>query len=400
MTTSPYRKYFPFFNTQQDGLPIVYLDSAASAQKLGTVIEREMAFYTHEYSNIHRGVYRLSEAATAAYEHVRDQAAAYMHANSEEIIFTRSATEALNLLAYTIPLREGDVVLVSGMEHHANLVPWFMACQRTGAELREIPVLDDGTIDQTAYEQLLSPRVRVVALTHVSNVLGTINPIAAMTTAAHRVGALMIVDGSQAAPHMPLAMQTLGVDAYVWTGHKFFAPTGTGVLYMNEDLLATLPPWQGGGDMIERVSFDHITYRSGPARFEAGTPNIAGVLGLGSSLTFFSELSWEVASAYEASLAKHALSALKVVPGLQLLGTAEQRVPVFSFTLKGVHPHDVGTILDSDNICVRTGQHCAEPLMQRFGIPATTRISCSLYTTTEEIDAAVASLHKTVDLFA
>lgn len=396
----PFRAAFPFFSTLSPDKPLAYLDSAASAQKLGSVLTREQEFYTREYSNIHRGVYALSERATAAFEQVRADIAAYMGVQTDEIVFTRSSTEGLNLLANTISFAEGDVILVSGMEHHANLVPWYMAAQRSGAELRDIPLRDDGTLDEEAYLALLSPRVRLVALTHVSNVLGTINPVRRFADAAHRAGALVVVDGSQAIPHMPVSMGALGADAYVWTGHKAFGPTGTGVLWMRASLMDQLPPWQGGGDMIETVSFDRITYRTGPARFEAGTPNIAGVIALGEAVRFLAQLDWEAVHQHETMLANHARRMLTAIPGLRLLGEAAERAPVFSFALPGIHPHDLGTILDAEGVCVRTGQHCAEPLLRHYGLAATTRLSCALYTQVEELDQAGAALQKALHLFA
>lgn len=400
MDITSLRSKFPLLATMQDGQPLVYLDSAATAQKLQSVIDAEKHFYEAGNANIHRGVYRLSQDATTAYEHVRTQVADFMHAaSSDEIVFTRSATESLNLLANTVALAPGDIVLVSGMEHHANLVPWYMACQRTGAELQPIPLTDAGEIDMEAYARLLSPRVRIVACAHVSNVLGTSNDVKTITAMAHKAGALAIIDGSQAVMHMPVDMQELDVDAYVWTGHKLFGPTGTGILYAKKALLDSLPPWQGGGDMIESVSFDKITYREAPARFEAGTPNIAGVIGLGAAIDFMQALDWPALQAHEADITQYALAQLAMVPGLRLIGTADHRAPVFSFVLDGIHAHDVGSVLDSRNVCVRTGQHCAEPVMQRFGISATTRISCALYNTREEIDATISALHHAISLF-
>lgn len=390
------RKQFPLIVQEK----VVYLDSAATAQKPQQVIDAEVDFYTNYNANIHRGVYALSERSTNAYEGVRAKVATFMHAPSaRNVIFTRSATEAFNLLANTIELHEGDVVLVSGMEHHANLVPWHMACKRTGAKLEAIPLTDEGEIDMIAYKAMLTPRVRLVACTHVSNVLGTINPVAEMVRLARKVDALTIIDGAQAVMHMPVDMQDLDVDAYIWTGHKCYGPTGTGVLYAKESLLATLPPWQGGGDMIETVSFENITYRDYPERFEAGTPNIAGIIGLGAALDFLNNLSWQDIQAHELTLKNYAFQQLDDVTGLRLIGTARDRLPIFSFTLEGIHAHDVGTVLDTKGVCVRTGQHCAEPVMQRYGVSATTRISCGMYSTTADIDAAIAALHDTMSMF-
>lgn len=378
----------------------MYLDSAATAQKPQRVIDAEMDFYRNDNANIHRGVYSLSARATAAYDAVRSKVAAFMNAPSpQNIIFTRSATEAFNLLANTIQLQEGDIVLVSGMEHHANLVPWHMACQRTGAILQSIPLTDEGEIDMEAYKGMLTPRVRLVACAHVSNVLGSINPVAEIVRLARKAGVLTVIDGAQAVMHMPVDVQDIDADAYVWTGHKCYGPTGTGVLYAKEDLLKTLPPWQGGGDMIETVSFEKITYRDYPERFEAGTPNIAGIIGLGAALDFLTEIPWQDIQAHELTLKNYALQQLDDVPGLRLLGIATHRAPIFSFVLDGIHAHDVGTVLDTKNICVRTGQHCAEPVMARYGVAATTRISCGLYTTTGDIDAAIDAIYKTITMF-
>lgn len=390
------RQFFPLL--QKPGL--VYLDSAATSQKPQVVIDAVSSFYTTQNSNIHRGVYGLSQEATEMYDAVREKVARFMHAESaENIVFTRSATESLNLLANTITLQPGDIVLVSGMEHHANIVPWHMACARSGAELKAIPLTDQGEVDLEAYKEMLSPRVRVVACTHVSNVLGTINPIAKIIDLAHKYNALSIIDGSQAIMHMPIDVRTLGADAYVWTGHKCYGPTGTGVLYMTKALMRTLPPWQGGGDMIESVSFERVTYQEGPQRFEAGTPNIAGIVGLGAALDFLTSFAWEDLQAQELTIKNYAEQRLREVPGLHLLGHQRSRAPIFSFTLKGVHAHDVGTVLDTKGVCVRTGQHCAEPLLQRYGVAATTRISCGMYTTTSDIDAAIDALYATITMF-
>lgn len=395
------RNGFPLIHAKTEQ-PLVYFDNAATAQKPHKVLSAMDTFYQHYNSNIHRGVYSISEKATAVFEDVRSKVAEFMSASHEEIVFTRSATEAINLLAFSIgeTLETGDEILISEMEHHSNIVPWYLLAKRKGLQLKVVPVTDDGEIDMDQLEALLTPKVKVVAITHASNVLGTVNPIAEIAEMASNNGSLIIVDGSQAVPHMPVHMQNLGVDAYVWTGHKFFGPTGTGVLYARKQLLDKLPPYQGGGDMIETVSFEKITFREAPYKFEAGTPNIAGVIGLGAAIDYVLAIGYDEIMTYEKKLADKLEKELRTMQGVTIIGSAKNRVPVFSFVVDEVHPHDVGSFLDSKGVCVRTGQHCAEPLMKRFGISSTTRASLSFYNTSKEVDYFISSLEETISLLS
>ncbi|UCE85496.1 MAG: cysteine desulfurase [Deltaproteobacteria bacterium] len=397
------RDEFPVLNTTMRGKPLVYLDSAVSAQKPRRVIETLRNFYEKEYANIHRGVYELSERATARYEAARETARRFLNAAStREIVFVRGTTEAINLVAAThgrANLEKGDEILISAMEHHSNIVPWQLLCEERGLALRVAPIDDRGELIVEEFEKCLSPRTRIVALVHVSNALGTINPVRELTRQAHRCGAVVLLDGAQAAPHLPIDVRDLDCDFYAFSSHKVFGPTGVGVLYARESLLEALPPYQSGGEMIESVSFEKSTYRDIPERFEAGTPNIAGTIGLGAALDWMTELGHDAIATHEAELLAHATAALEAIPEVRLIGTARHKAGVLSFVLEGVHPHDAGTILDHEGIAVRVGHHCAQPVMERFGVPATIRASLSVYNTREDVDALVAGIAQVLRVF-
>lgn len=397
------RADFPVLRQQVHGRPLVYLDNGASVQKPQAVIDAEMACYSEYYANIHRGVHLLSQRSTTAFEAVRGKVAGLLNASSEkEIVFTRGTTESINLVAWSFlrpRLGKGDEVLLTGMEHHSNIVPWQMACEAAGAELRVVPVSDAGEISLDDIDAMLSPRTRLLAMVHVSNVLGTINPVADAVKLAHARGVPVLVDAAQSVPHMRLDVQALGCDFLAFSGHKLYGPTGTGVLWGREALLAEMPPWQGGGDMIRSVSFEKTTYADPPARFEAGTPNIAGVIGLGAAIDWFLAHDPDAIARHEQRLLARATAALSEVPGLRIIGTAAERAGAVSFVMDDAHPHDIGTILDGYGIAVRTGHHCAEPLMRRFNVPATARASFAAYNTEAEVDQLVEALHKVRDLF-
>ena len=398
------REDFPILRQTVHGKPLVFLDSAASAQKPRAVVDAELRVYLENYANIHRGVYLLSQRATEAYEGAREKVRRFLNARSEkEIIFTRSVTEAINLVASTYGrtcVGPGDEVVISALEHHSNIVPWQMLCEEKGARLRVIPINDAGELLLEEYEKLLTPRTKLVAVTHVSNALGTVNPVERMIALAHRQGIPVLVDGAQAVQHVPVDVQALDCDFYGFTGHKIYGPSGVGVLYGKQALLEAMPPYQGGGDMIRSVTFEKTTYAPPPAKFEAGTPNIAGGIALGAALDYVTGLGLDAIAAHEAELLAYATGAVQEVPGVRLYGTAKEKASVLSFTLDGAHPHDIGTILDREGIAVRTGHHCAQPVMQRFGIPATARASFALYNTREEVDALVAGLEKVRKVFA
>ena len=377
-----------------DGL--VFLDSAASAQKPQVVLDAIADFYSHDYANIHRGVYRLSQEATRLYEAARGKVRSFLGAaHDDEIVFVRGATEGLNLLAHSFVaprLQAGDEVLVTQMEHHSNLVPWQMLCRRTGAVLKYIPLAENGELRLELLPELLTERTKVMAVAHVSNALGTVNPLAGIIALAHERGVPVIVDGAQAVPHLAVDVQALGCDFYVFSGHKVYGPTGIGAMYGKRELWRDMPPWQGGGDMILSVTMEQSTWAEPPACFEAGTPNIAGAIGLGAALDYVSDLGLPAVTAWENELVAIGSGILGEVPGLRLIGTAPHKAAVFSFVLEGVHPHDVGTFLDADNIAVRTGHHCAQPIMDFYGIPATTRASLGLYNTPADLEALAASV--------
>lgn len=397
------RQGFPILAETIYGKPLIYLDSAATSQKPQAVIDAMSHFFSKENANVHRGVHYLSVRATEEYEKARAKVQGFLNAESvEEIIFVRGTTEAVNLVAQTYgktQLRADDEVLITAMEHHSNIVPWQMLCEQTGARLRVAPINDAGELLLDELERLIGPRTRLLAVTHVSNVLGTINPIRRIVELAHARGVRVLVDGAQSAPHLKIDVRALGCDFYALSGHKMYGPTGIGVLYGRHELLESMPPYQGGGDMILSVSFEKTVYNKPPYKFEAGTPNMAGAIGLGAAIDFLAELGPGAIAAHEQAVLAYALKALATVPGLRLIGTAAEKVGVLSFVLDGIHPHDIGTILDREGIAIRTGHHCAQPLMNRFGVPATARASLGCYSTERDIDALVAGLAKVQEVF-
>ncbi len=392
------RKDFPVLEQTVHGKPLVYLDNAATSQKPLAVIQAEEQFYLRDNSNIHRGVHELSERATRAYETARIKAQEFLGAKeSREIIFVRGTTEAVNLVAQTYGRAHtgpGDEILITAMEHHSNIVPWQILCEEKGARLKVAPVNDRGELELEELIRLMSGKTRIVAVAHVSNVLGTINPVRAIVEAAHARGIPALVDGAQAAPHLPVNVRELDCDFYAFSGHKVYGPTGIGVLYGKAERLEAMPPYQGGGDMIASVSFEKTTYNTLPYKFEAGTPNIAAGVGLGAALDYVNAIGIGKAAEYEAELLDYATGELERIPGLRIIGTAREKAAVISFEMEGIHPHDVGTVLDQEGVAVRTGHHCAQPLMDRFGVPATTRASFAFYNTKEEVDALVRGLMK------
>jgi len=398
------RQDFPALHQRVHGRPLVYLDNAASAQRPRAMIEAVAEYYREYASNVHRGLHALSERATAAYEGAREKARRFLGAESaKEIVFVRGTTEAVNLVArsFALPrLRPGDEILITGLEHHSNIVPWQMVCAESGARLAVVPIDERGEVPLQEFERRLSPRTRLAAFAHVSNALGTVNPVRQMTALARERGVPVLVDGAQAAPHLPIDVRELGCDFYAFSGHKVFAPNGIGVLYGRRERLEAMPPWQGGGDMILSVSFEKTEYNVPPYRFEAGTPNVAGAIGLGATLDYLAGLDWAAVAAHERSLLEHATRAVEEIPGVRLVGTAHEKAGVVSFVLAGVHAHDVGTLLDGEGIAVRAGHHCAQPVMQRFGVPATTRASFAFYNTIEEADALAAGLDRVREVFA
>ena len=398
------REDFPVLKQKVHGKPLVYLDSAATAQKPYAVIQSIRKFYEVDCANIHRGVHELSQRSTAAYEQTRARAKQFLNARSKnELIFLRGTTEAINLVSQTWGrknIKAGDEIVIGAMEHHSNIVPWQILCEEKGAALRVVPMNDNGELLLDAYEKLLGPRTRMVAIGHVSNALGTINPVRQMIEMAHRAGALALVDGAQAVPHMKVDVQALDADFYAFSGHKLFGPTGIGMLYGRTKLLNAMPPYQGGGDMIRTVCFEKTTYNDLPYKFEAGTPNIAGGIGLGAAMEYVSRIGLERIAAYEHELLVYGTEALSQIPGLRIIGTAREKAAVLSFVIEGIHPHDIGTVLDRMGIAVRTGHHCAQPVMDRFNVPATTRASLAFYNTKAEIDALSVGLRKVKELFA
>ncbi len=397
------RADFPILSTTVAGRPLVYLDNAASAQKPRAVLEAIAGCYGGYYANVERGVHTLSQRSTEARERARETVRRFLNAPSaDEVIFVRGTTEAINLVAASWGRRNvgpGDEVLITGLEHHSNIVPWVMLCEERGAVLRAAPLDDRGEVRLDEFARLLSPRTRVVSLAHVSNALGTINPVREMAALARRAGAAVVVDGAQGAPHMPVDVQALGCDFYAFSGHKVYGPSGIGALWGRADLLAEMPPWQGGGGMIRTVTFGEVTYASPPHRFEAGTPFIEGAIGLAAALEYLEALGRPAILAWEAELLALATERLAEVPGLTVIGTAREKAAVLSFSMEGIHPHDVGTVLDREGIAVRAGHHCAQPVMERFGVPATTRASFALYNTPEEVDALAAALLRARKLF-
>jgi len=398
------REDFPILQQTVHGKPLVYLDNAATTQKPRAVLDALIAYYSEDNANVHRGVHLLSERATQAFEDARVTVQRFINAASaHEIVFTRNATEGINLVAHTFArtrLGPGDEVVISAMEHHSNIVPWQMVCEEKGASLRVIPITDEGALQLDEYERLLGPHTRLVSIVHLSNVLGTINPVQQIIAIAHRRGVPVLIDGSQAVHHMTVDVQALDADFYVFTGHKLYGPTGIGVLYGKERLLEGMPPYQGGGDMIKSVTFEKTTYNALPYKFEAGTPNIAGAIGLAAAVGYVTGIGMDRIAAHERELLAYGTGALSAVPGLTLIGTAAEKSSVLSFVMDGVHPHDIGTVVDQEGVAIRTGHHCAQPLMQRLGISATARASLALYNTREEIDVLVGALHRVRELFA
>jgi cysteine desulfurase/selenocysteine lyase len=396
------RAQFPALHQQIHGKPLVYLDNAATTQKPQVVIDAVRHYYEHDNANVHRGVHALSERATAAFEKARKTVQRFVNAKSErEIIYTRNATESINLVARAWgdwQLKTGDEVLITALEHHSNIVPWQMACARTGAVLRVAPIDDDGDVILDEFERLLSPKTKMVAVSHLSNALGTINPVEQMITMARKVGATVLIDGSQAAYHMAVDVQALDPDFYVFTGHKVYGPTGIGVLYGRESILAAMPPFLGGGDMISSVTFEKSEWNELPYKFEAGTPNIADAIALGTAMEFVQSVGFDAIGAHEAALLDYGTRRLQEVPGLRLVGTAKRKASVLSFVMGDAHPHDIGTIVDREGVAIRTGHHCAQPVMDRFGVPATARASLAMYNTTEDIDALVRALGRVREL--
>jgi cysteine desulfurase/selenocysteine lyase len=392
------RKDFPVLHQKVHGKPLVYFDNAATTQKPLAVIEAIEHYYRHDNSNIHRGVHTLSERATVHYEQTRVAAQRFLNAaDSKEIIFVRGTTEAINLVAQTYGRKHvgnGDEVLITAMEHHSNIVPWQMLCEEKGARLRVAPINDRGELILEEFEKLLSPKTKIVAAAHLSNALGTINPIRQMVKMAHARNIPVLVDGAQAAARMPVNVQELDCDFYAISSHKLYGPTGMGVLYGKAELLEAMPPYQGGGDMIASVTFDKTIYNRLPYKFEAGTPNIADTIGLGAAIEYVNRLGLKNIEQHEHDVLAYATQEVEKIPGVSIIGTAREKAGVLSFVMDGIHPHDIGTILDHEGIAVRTGHHCAQPVMQRFGIPATARASFGLYNTREEVDALVTGIHK------
>ncbi len=398
------RADFPILAQKVHGKPLVYLDNAATSQKPRAVIDAILKFYEQECSNVHRGVHHLSEAATETYEAGRRKVQKFLNAaQSREIIFVRGTKEAINLVASSFGRKNvhtGDEVVITAMEHHSNIVPWQILCEERGARLRVAPMNDRGELLVDEFEKLLGPRTRIAALAHVSNALGTVNPVRRLIEMAHRRGVPVLLDGAQAAPHLRVDVADLGCDFYTVSGHKLFGPTGIGILYGRAAMLESLPPYQGGGDMISSVTFEKTLYNTIPHKFEAGTPNIAGTAGLGAAVDYLEGIGMDRIVAYEQELLRYGTAKLLEIPGVRLVGTAEEKAAVLSFVIEGIHPHDAGTILDQEGIAVRTGHHCAQPVMDRFGLPATTRASLSFYNTREEIDALAAGIRKVQEVFA
>jgi cysteine desulfurase/selenocysteine lyase len=395
------RADFPILRRQVHGRPLVYLDNAATTQKPQAVLDAIAGYYGNGNANVHRGVHYLSEVATAAYEKARGTVRQFFNARStREIVFTRNATEGINLVAAAFArpkLQPGDEVLISAMEHHSNIVPWQLVCEERGARLRVAPIDDNGDLRFDAFERLLGDRTRMVAVTHMSNALGTVNPVEDIIRAAQARGIPVLIDGSQAAYHMPVDVQALGADFYVATGHKLYGPTGIGVLYGRESHLDAMPPFLGGGDMIASVTFEKSTWNELPYKFEAGTPNIEGAIGLGAALEYIASVGFDVIQRHEEELLAHGTAVLQAIPGVRIIGTAARKASILSFVMENIHPHDIGTIVDREGVAIRTGHHCAQPVMERFGLPATARASLAMYNTHEEIDAlglALAKVHE------
>ncbi|MFN4909804.1 MAG: aminotransferase class V-fold PLP-dependent enzyme [Flavobacteriales bacterium] len=397
------RKDFPILDTKIHGKPLIYFDNGATSQKPTQVISRINRYYENENANVHRGVHYLSDQATQAYEEARTNIASFIGASSpKEIVFTKGTTDGINTIAYSLGelLQVGDEILISGMEHHANIVPWQLLCERKGTILKVIPVLEDGTLDLEAFSRLLSNKTKLLSVVHVSNTLGTINPLDFLIKQAKSVGALVMVDAAQSIQHLPIDVQTLGCDFLVFSGHKVFGPTGIGVLYGKLDLLNSLPPYQGGGDMIDQVTFEKTTYQEAPLKFEAGTPNIAGAIALSEAFHYLNSLDLQSAFAHELTLGQYLRANMKDLPSMRFIGEAPDTCATLSFLVGKIHPLDLGTLLDKQGIAVRTGHHCTQPLMHRFNIPGTVRASLAFYNTQEEIDQFIIALERSIHLLS
>jgi cysteine desulfurase/selenocysteine lyase len=394
---------FPILSRKVRGKRLVYLDNGATTQKPASVIEAERRFYLESNANIHRGVHWLSQHSTDLYENARESVRRFLNAaRAEEIVFTRGTTEAINLVAQSwgrATLKAGDEIVLTTMEHHSNIVPWQLLCEQTGAVIKVAPINDRGELEMDAFDALLGPRTRLVAVAHVSNALGTVNPVATIIERAHAVGALVLVDGAQAVAHQAVDVQALGCDFYAFSAHKLYGPTGIGALYARYDVLRAMPPWQGGGDMIRTVSFERSTWAEAPQRFEAGTPNIAGTIGLAAAIEYVESIGMERIAAHEQALLAYATEAVQGLPGVRLIGTAADKAGILSFMIDGIHPHDLGTILDVEGVAIRAGHHCAMPVMTRFGIPGTARASFALYNDERDVSALVASIRKAQAMF-
>ncbi len=403
MDLSVHAADFPILARPVHGKRLVYLDNGATTQKPQAVIDAEAAYYSESNANIHRGVHWLSQHSTDLYDRGRERVRRFLNAAQvEEIVFTRGTTEAINLVAASwgrSQLKAGDEILLSGMEHHSNIVPWQMVAEQRGAVIKVVPVTDSGELDMAAFAAMLNERTRFVGVCHVSNALGTVNPVEEIVRQAHSVGAVVLLDGAQAVAHQKVDVQALNCDFYVFSGHKLYGPTGIGALYGRRELLDAMPPWQGGGDMIHTVSFERSTYAPTPQKFEAGTPNIAGVVGLEAAIAYVQEIGLERIAAHEDSLLQYAVQKLAAIPGLRFIGEAADRAAIASFVITGIHPHDLGTILDMEGVAIRAGHHCAMPLMTRYGVPGTARASFALYNSRDDVDVLVAALHKARRLF-
>ena len=398
------RDDFPILKQWVNGHPLVYLDNGATSQKPQSVIDAIVNYYTTTNSNVHRGVHTLSQQATDGYEGARSKVRQFINAGEDrEIIFTRNTTEGINLVAHSYGRQNigpGDDIIVSNMEHHSNIVPWQMLCEEKGANLLVVPINDSGELVMDEYEKMLSPRTKLVSITHVSNALGTILPVAEIIEMAHAHGVPVLLDGAQAVPHMPVDMKELDVDFYVFSGHKLYGPTGIGILYGKAEYLEAMPPFLGGGEMIKSVTFEKTIYNDLPYKFEGGTPDIAGAIGLGAAIDYVNDLGFDQITAHEEELLRYGTDALSSIEGLRIIGTAAHKAAILSFVMEKAHPHDIGTILDEQGIAVRTGHHCAQPVMQRFQIPATARASLAFYNTKEDIDALVKGIDRVLEVFS
>lgn len=396
------RADFPILDRKVNGKSLVYFDNGATAQKPKSVIDAIQKYYSEENSNIHRGVHTLSQEATTAYEVAREKMRAYISAaHTEEVIFTKGTTDGINLVASTFGrqnLQEGDEVIISGMEHHSNIVPWQMICEEKGATLKVIPVTDQGELDMKAFREMLNQRTKLVSVVHISNTLGTVNPVKEIVKLAHAQNAVVLIDGAQAVPHMPLNVQEIGADFYVFSMHKMFGPTGFGILYGKKEVLEAMPPYQGGGDMIKTVTFEKTTYNELPHKFEAGTPHISGGIATATVIDYLNQLDWESIHKHEADLLQYATQKLKELEGLRIIGEAKEKASVVSFVVDGIHAYDLGVIIDKMGVAVRTGHHCTQPLMQRFGVLGTVRASFAFYNTKEEVDVFMEALNRAINM--